>query len=195
MARMTGLGAHRRRLTPPGAALTMPVWRPPELHQVRHRVLRLVGLVAGLALLGTASAIVTAGVDRATGKTMTEQHAVDQLQQHLDRTRSGVGLPMKLDALAKQKTTCGDTAGRTRRERVEYRYYIRDVGIPNADVFGAFRRYWPAHGYVVTKDDVPNSGRLTVSSPSDGYTLSLIQDVRHDLILAITSPCTVEEKG
>jgi hypothetical protein len=173
----------------------MPIWRPPELHTVRTRVLKLAGLVAGLALLGTASAVVTAGVDRATGKTMTERHAVDRLQGHLDRTRSGVGLPMRLDPLAKQKTACGDTAGRTRREKVDYRYYVRDVGIPNADVFGAFRRYWPAHGYVITKDDVPNSGTLAVRSPSDGYTLALIQDVRHDLVLAITSPCTVEEKG
>jgi hypothetical protein len=182
-------------MTPPRAGLTLPVWRPPELHRVRGRVLRLVGLVAGLALLGTASAVVTAGIDRATGKTMTEQHAVDRLLGHLDRTRSGVGLPMKLDTLAKQKTTCGDTAGRTRRERVEYRYWVREVGIPNADVFGAFRRYWPAHGYVVTKDDVPGSGTFAVRSPTDGYTLSLIQDKRNDLILAITSPCTVEEKG
>jgi hypothetical protein len=182
-------------MTPPHAGLTLPIWRPPELHRVRGRVLRLVGLIAGLALLGTASAVVTAGVDRATGKTMTEQRAVDLLQGHLDRTKSGVGLPMKLDSQAKQKTVCGDTAERTRRERVEYRYWVRDVGIPNADVFGAFRRFWPAHGYVVVSDDVPNSGMYSVRSPADGYTLSLIQDKRRELILAITSPCTVEEKG
>jgi hypothetical protein len=161
---------------------------------LRTRALRLVGTIAALALAGTVAATVTAAVERSTGKTMTEQRAVDRVNDHLKKVTSGVGLPMRLETQSKQKTACGDTAGRTRRERVEQRFWVRDIGIPNPDVFGAFRRFWPAHGYVVIKDDVAGSGILSVRSSSDGYELSLAQDKSGALLLSVTSPCTVEQK-
>jgi hypothetical protein len=101
---------------------------------------------------------------------------------------------MRLEAEVKRKTGCGDSAGRTGRERIEHRYWVRDVGIPNADVFNAFRRYWLGHGYVVSKDDVAGSGILAVRSTADSYTLTLSQNQQGELTFAVASPCTVEER-
>ncbi len=171
-----------------------PAWGPADLLRWRQRGLRLAGIIAALALLGTLSATVTAVVQRTTGTTLTEGRAVDRTEEHLRKTQAGVGLPMRLDTEIKRKTPCGDSAGRTGRERIEHRYWVRDVGIPNADVFNAFRRYWLGHGYAVTKDDVSGTGILTVRSAGDDYMLTLSQNPKGELTFAIVSPCTVEER-
>jgi len=174
-------------------------WRPPnmrpaDLQRWRQRAFRLAGMIAGLAMVGTLTATVTAVVERTTGTTMTEGRAVDRTEEHLHNTQAGVGLPMRLETETKRKIPCGDSAGRTGRERIEHRYWVRDVGIPNADVYNAFRRYWLAHGYVVTKDDVPAGGILSVRSARDDYLLTLSQNQKGELTFAVASPCTVEER-
>jgi hypothetical protein len=172
----------------------IPAWGSPELWRLRQRAMRLGGIIAALALFGTLTATVTAVVERTTGTTLTEGRAVDRTEEHLRKAKAGVGLPMRLDVEVKRMTSCGDSPGRTGRERIEHRYWVRDVGIPNADVFNAFRRFWQGHGYVVTKDDVQGSGVLTVRSGTDGYLLTLSQNQKGELTLAVASPCTVEER-
>jgi hypothetical protein len=167
--------------------------KPEDLRRWRQRAWRLAGLIGALALLGTLTATVTAVVERTTGTTLTEGRAVNRAEDHVRRTKAGVGLPMRLEVEVKRKTSCGDSAGRTGRERVEHRYWVRDVGIPNADVFNAFRRYWLGHGYVVVKDDVAGAGVVSVRSSSDDYTLTLSQNQQGELTFAVASPCTVEE--
>jgi hypothetical protein len=162
-------------------------WFPFDRVRWRERGLRLAGFVAGVALLGTLIATVTAAVERTTGTTLTEARAVDRTEEHLRNARAGVGLPMRLDLQAKKKTPCEG------RERIEHLYWVREVGIPNPDVFNAFRRYWTSHGYVVTKDDVPGTGVLTVRSTVDDYVLALSQNAKGELTLSVSSPCTVEE--
>lgn len=191
-------GSHRRRRPsvplPRIDAGTIALWRPPDLLRWRERGLRLAGIIAGLALLGTLSATVTAVVERTTGTTLTEGRAVDRTEEHLRNAQAGVGLPMRLETQVKRKTPCAASAGRTGRERIEHVYWVRDVGIPNPDVFNAFRRYWVGHGYVVTKDDVPGTGVLSVRSSADDYVLTLSRNQQGELTLSVSSPCTVEER-
>jgi hypothetical protein len=190
-------GRHQRRWRLPIPQLdgvAIPDWRSPGVLRWRERGLRLAGVIAGLAMLGTLSATVTAVVERTTGTTLTEGRAVDRTEEHLRAARAGVGLPMRLEPEVKRMAPCAETAGRTGRERIEHRYWVRDVGIPNPDVFNAFRRFWLGHGYAVARDDVPGSGTLSVRSASDGYLLTLSQNQKGELTLAVVSPCTVEER-
>jgi hypothetical protein len=184
-----------RALTPPPPQRPRPSpWHRADLLRLRERAVRLATILAVLAALGTATAAAAAIFQRSTGQTLTHRRAVERTEEHLRRTTTGVGLPMTLDAQSRQSSPCTAAQGHNGRERIEYRYAVRDIGIPNPDVFGAFRRYWKAHGYRVTADDVPGSGVLSVESTADGYLLSLTQDPQGGLVLTVTSPCTVEKR-
>jgi hypothetical protein len=148
-----------------------------------------------LAAAGTATSVALAQRDRSAGRTLTEAGATDRLGGHLRGTADGVGVPFRLEERPRREEPCGDAPGVERAGRVRLRQEagVRDAGIPNADVFNAFRAYWAGHGYEVV-EDAAGQGRLTVRHPADGYRLTLTADAAGALSLSIESPCAVERQ-
>jgi hypothetical protein len=131
-------------------------------------------------------------------QTLTEAQASARLEQHLRAAMDQIEPRPSADPGPSATMPCDDPSdgGPPGRVFVEAHDMLR--GIPaaaNRAVFDALHRYWTANGYEVLRDlrERDRAPLLKVRHGGDGFSVSLRENLAHELSLSGSSPCVWAE--
>jgi hypothetical protein len=126
--------------------------------------------------------------------TLTEEQATARLDAHLRAAVGRLRPTPSLEQAFASAMPCDDPddGGPPGRIFIEAHYWLRDVPTErNRQVFDVLHEYWTANGYGVLSDlrDRPEAPQLKVRHGDDGFSVSLRENLAHELRISGSSPC------
>jgi hypothetical protein len=131
-------------------------------------------------------------------ETLTAEQARSRLGEHLRAAVERIEPRPALEDHLVGTMACDDPTdgGPPGRVFVESHHWLRGIAPDrNPDVFDALHAYWSGHGYAVMADlrhERP-APELQVRHAGDGFSLSLVENLDGELLLAGSSPCVWPE--
>jgi hypothetical protein len=147
--------------------------------------------LTAVAQLAVAMGVVLSGCGSGIdGKnTITERQAYDKVEDYIRQAMTALPVEARVEAQSPADSlTCEKHGGDGGPVSVGVAYWVR--GITSEDrYFDAILEWWEAHGFVVRDDSRPESNRISVDNPKDGFAMVFRENRRGELLLIADSPC------